>query len=581
MNKQTIQGIKYSWKVPEVDQQQALNFASSYNLCIPLCQTLLARGFLTKDAVDSYLFSSLEKDVACASKMKDAQKAVDRINYAIEHKEKILIFGDYDVDGITSSSLMMSCLLPLGAQVNFYLPHRVKEGYGLSTKVVKRAAVNGYKVIITVDNGTTAFEQARVAKELGVDLIITDHHRPHSELPDSFAFVNPHQKGCEYPFKEFAGVGVGFKILSLLYKQKGLQLPEKAYELLMLGTVADVVPLEGENRFWVRYGLQWANKMPSFSLNVLKKNGKVTRSLISSTDVGFRIAPQINALGRLEDPRQGVQFLLGSDTAETERVGKVLYELNQARKEIERSIFEDVQNLIESGKIDLKKEQVIVAGSKNWPPGVIGLVASRLVGAYARPTLLFHLTKEGKAKGSCRSIEKFNIFDALQSASHVIDQFGGHAMAAGLALDAEKLPELKALLEARTRELLQPEDFQHKLVLDATLAMSDVTKKLMHDMQYFEPFGAQNREPQFLLKQVSLVQKPKLLKEAHVKCSVFADGIIKPVMFFGRPELYQLLLEQEEAPFDVAVQVTENHWQGKTNIELFGLDVAGMKESKL
>lgn len=572
-----IKGTKFIWKVPEVDQQQALNFASSYNLCIPLCQTLLARGFLTKDSVDSYLFSSLEKDVACASKMKDAQKAVDRINTAINNKEKILIFGDYDVDGITSSSLMMTCLLPLGAQVNFYLPHRVKEGYGLSTKVVKRAAVNGYKVIITVDNGTTAFEQAKVAKELGVDLIITDHHRPHDELPDSFALVNPHQKGCQYPFKEFAGVGVGFKILSLLYKQRGMQLPEKAYELLMLGTVADVVPLEGENRFWVRYGLQWANKMPSFSLNVLKKNGKVTRSFISSTDVGFRIAPQINALGRLEDPRQGVQFLLGTDTIETERVGTVLFELNQARKEIERSIFEDVQQLIESGKIDLEKEQVIIAGSKNWPPGVIGLVASRLVGAYARPTLLFHLTKGGKAKGSCRSIENFNVFDALQSASEVIDQFGGHAMAAGLALDAAKLPELKALLEARTRELLQPEDFQHKLALDATLTMSDVTKKLMQDMQYFEPFGAQNREPQFLLKQVSLVQKPRLLKEAHVKCSIFADGIIKPVMFFGRPDLYQLLLEQGETPFDVAVQVTENHWQGKTNIELFGLDVAGMK----
>src|SRR3989338_7524893 len=179
---------------------------------------------------------------------------------------------------------MMTCLLPLGAQVNFYLPHRIKDGYGLSTKVVHRAADNGYKVIITVDNGTTAFEQAKAAKERGIDLIITDHHQPHGELPDAYAFVNPHQKDCQYPFKEFAGVGVTFKILSLLYQKKGLSLPEKAYELLLLGTIADVVPLVGENRFWVRYGLQWANKKTSLSLQVLKENGKCTHPRLSSLD---------------------------------------------------------------------------------------------------------------------------------------------------------------------------------------------------------------------------------------------------------------------------------------------------------
>ncbi len=577
MNHNSVKGLKYLWNVPEKNQEQALSLAASYNLSLPLCHTLIARGFTSKELIDSYLFSDKDRDIASAVLMKDAQKAVDRINHAIKHNEKILVFGDYDVDGITSSSLMMTCLLPLGAQVNFYLPHRVKEGYGISTKVVKRAAQNNYKVIITVDNGTTAFEQAKAAKEVGVDLIITDHHRPHDELPDAFALVNPHQNDCKYPFKELAGVGVTFKILCLLYEQRGLPLPEKAYELLMLGTIADVVPLTGENRFWVRYGLQYANKMPSLSLDVLKTNGKVTKSLLSSTDVGFRIAPQINALGRLEDPRQGVAFLLGSDKQETERVGTILFQLNQARKEIERSIFEDVQQLIESGKIDLSQENIILAASKNWPPGVIGLVASRLVGQYARPTLLFHLTDKGKAKGSCRSIEPFNIFNALQAGHSLIDQFGGHAMAAGLSLPANNLGALKAVLEARTRELLKPEDFINRLQLDGAITMADVGKKLMRDMHYFEPFGAQNAEPKFILKGASLVQKPQLLKEAHVKCMVFADGIIKPVIFFNRPELYQLLVDQEEVPFDIAVQVTENHWQGKTNIEFFGLDVAGMK----
>ena len=578
MDKQLVQGARYAWQMPDSDYNQALSLAATYNLSVPLCHTLLNRGMKDHQTIDAYLFSDKDRDIACASLLKDAQKAVDRINQAINKQEKILIFGDYDVDGITSSSLMMACLLPLGAQVNFYLPHRVKDGYVLSTKIVQRAADNGYKIIITVDNGTTAFEPAILARQLGVDLIITDHHRPHDTVPDAFALVNPHQSDCNYPFKELAGVGVTFKVLSLLYQQRNLPLPEKAYELLLLGTIADVVPLTGENRFWVRHGLQWVNKFSSLSLDVLKLNGKVTQSLLTATDVGFKIAPQINALGRLEDPRQGVAFLLGSEQKETERIGSVLLHLNQTRKEVERVIFEDVQQLIESGKINLKEEQIILAASSNWPPGVIGLVASRLVGQYCRPVLLFHLTSSGKAKGSCRSIEPFNMFHALQEAGDLLDQFGGHAMAAGLALDIKNLPRLKELLEARARVYLKPEDLVSKLVLDAKITMPDVNKQLVHDMQLFEPFGAQNSEPKFVMQGVSLVQKPQMLKDVHLKCLVFADGIIKPLILFNRPDLFEPLLLQQEQPFDIAVQITQNSWQGKTNIELLGLDIAGLKK---
>lgn len=575
---QTVSGIKYVWQLPETDTQQVLDIASEFSLSVPLSQILISRGYTSKDAIEDYLFSSEIKDVSSAVLMKDAEKAVERILTAIQNKEKILIFGDYDVDGITSSSLMMSALQPLGADVNFYLPHRVKEGYGISSKVINRAADNNYKVIITVDNGTTAFEQAKVAKERGVDLIITDHHQPHGDLPDAYAIVNPHQKGCEYPFKEFAGVGVTFKILTLLYEKVGKQLPEKAYELLLLGTVADVVPLLGENRFWVRYGLQWANAKESLSLRVLKENGKCTRPKLSSLDVGFRIAPQINALGRLEDPRQGVAFLLGSDEKEARHIGSVLYQLNEARKQIERTIFEDVETLIENGTIDLTKEKIILAGGKKWPPGVIGLVASRLVGKYGRPVLLFHLTDKGKAKGSCRTIESFNIFEALSESSALLDQFGGHAMAAGLALDQDKLSALKQALEDRAERMLTPEDLLQKLVCDAAITLPDVGAKLVRDMEYLEPFGAQNSQPVFYLQGVSLVQKPQLLKLLHVKCMVFAEGIIKPVIFFNRPELFDILSAQNEEPFDLAVQVTENHWQGRSQVELMGVDVANTKE---
>lgn len=571
----TLTGAKYLWKLPIVDQAAILHIASHYTLSLPIAQTLYTRGHITPEQINAYLFSSLEKDVAHPSLMKDAQKAVDRIIKAIEKQEKILIFGDYDVDGITSCSLMMICLLPLNAQVNYFLPHRVKDGYGISTKVVERAVQNKYSLIITVDNGITALEPALKARELGIDLIITDHHRPHDHVPDAYAIVNPNQVDCSYPFKFLAGVGVIFKVLSLLYEQKGLQLPAKAYELLLLGTVADVVPLTGENRFWVRHGLSYVNRLESAAFKVLKQNGKVTKPRISSTDIGFSIAPQINALGRLQDPRQGVKFLIGSDIAEVNQVGTVLFELNQARREIERSIVSEIEAEISSNAIDLKTENIIIAASAEWPPGVIGLVASRFVGTYGKPAILFHLTKNGLAKGSCRSIAEFNMFDALTSCAHLLEQFGGHSMAAGLSLKVEHLPALKAELERLIAVQVKPEDLRPRLSLDAHITLPDVSKKFLSDLTYLEPFGNQNEQPSFYLRQVVLVQKPQLLKDAHVKCAIFADGVIKPLIFFNRPELMNKLLALEQEPFDVAVQVTENHWNGNVSIELLGIDIAG------
>jgi len=573
-----VQGQKYLWRVPEVDGKSVADLAAHLNLSFPIAQTLLTRGFATKESAEQFLFSSFEKDVAHPSLMKDADKAVDRILSAIDKGEKILVFGDYDVDGITSSALMMICLLPLGAQINFFLPNRVRDGYGLSVKAVERAARNDYKLIITVDNGITAFDPADKAKELGIDLIITDHHRPHDHVPDAFAIVNPNQDDCSYPFKTLAGVGVTFKILTLLYERKKMRMPAKAYELLLLGTIADVVPLRGENRFWVRYGLSYVNKFQSNSLRVLKENGKVTKSIISATDIGFSITPQINALGRLEDPRQGVKFLIGANISEVQEVGKVLLELNEARKQIERSIFAQVQAEIEQKKINLDVENVIIAASSQWPPGVIGLVASRLVSAYGKPTILFHITKDGLAKGSCRSIPAFNMFDALQANHDLIQQFGGHSLAAGLALKLENVPKLKEGLEKLVAAQLTEFDLKQKIALDAYARLSDLTPRFMSDMQHLEPFGNENSAPAFLVRDVVLVQKPTLLKDLHVKCSVFADGMIKQLIFFNRPELFQLFQAQQEEPFSIAAHVNENHWNGRVNIELTGIDVCLKKD---
>jgi single-stranded-DNA-specific exonuclease len=574
MHATRIQGKKYLWQLPQTDHELVLQIAADYNLSFPLAQTLVARGFTDKQALQEFLLVSHETSVHDPALMKDAVKAVIRIITAIEKKEKILIFGDYDVDGITSSSLVMTAMLPLGAQVNFFLPNRARDGYGLSTKVVERAAANGYTIIMTVDNGTTAFAATERAKELGIDVIITDHHRPHGHVPDVFALVNPHQHDCTYPYKYFAGVGVAFKLMSLLYTTLGKTLPDKVIELLLLGTVADVVPLTGENRYWVRHGLAHINQCESYALTVLKENNKFTKPTIGSLDIGFMLTPQINALGRLDDPRQGVQFLIGANQADTDRIGKLLWQLNQARKEIENEIVQEIKAKIESNAIDVSKENIIIAASKDWPTGVIGLVASRIVSAYGKPTLLFHLTADGYAKGSCRSISEFSIFDGLVENAHLLTTFGGHAQAAGLSLPVENIAQLKENLEQKIAQELTEFDLQQKLRIDAHAKLPDFSSKFISDMAHLEPFGHQNAQPYFYISNVVLVQRPTLMKDIHIKCIIFADGVIKPLVFFNRPELFDLLIAQADEPFDIVAQVIQNHWNGKTTIELQGIDIA-------
>ncbi len=576
-----VQGTKYFVGLPNIDVQKAVAISQQFSLSMPLAKTLLARNMVDAAQIENFLISTEEKDVADPQLMKGALIAVERIERAVEQGEKILIFGDYDVDGITSSSLMMMGLLALGAKVNFYLPNRVKDGYGISTKIVQKSYENGYKLIITVDNGITAFEPARLAKDLAIDLIITDHHQPHDHVPDAYVIVNPHQHDCSYPFKHFAGVGVAFKLLTLLYRRKNMQIPGKVIELLLFGTVADVVPLTGENRYWVRQGLAYVNKNESYALQVLKENSKFEKPMLSSIDIGFSITPQINALGRLDDPRQGVQFLIGSDQEIVDNVGKILHKLNQARRDIEREIVQAIVHKIEQKEIDLSTERVVIASSHNWPAGVIGLVASRIVSAYGLPTILFHITKDGMAKGSCRSIKEFNIFNALSECKDILVSFGGHAHAAGLSLKVQDVAELKRRLEKKVVQELTEFDLKQKLIVDAQAQLSEFSSKFIHDMQLFEPFGHENHQPYFYVSGVVLIKRPQLLKELHVKCMVFADGVIKSVIFFNRPELFDALINQADEPFDIIGQITQNYWNGNVSIELVGVDIVWNKNKDI
>ena len=566
-------GLKYRWQMPSIPSDILHQVVQTFNISPAVVHTLLARGFSSREEIEQFLFGSADDVVNDPALLKDAQKAVDRIQKAIEQGERILIVGDYDVDGITSTAMMMLCLLPLDAHVNFFLPVRTRDGYGLSEKIVDRAAQNGYSVIITVDNGITAYDAIRKACDNNIDVIVTDHHQPQDPLPPAYAIVNPHQADCEYPYTSLAGVGVTFKVLSLLYRHMQKQFPEKVYELLMLGTIADVVPLTGENRYWVRHGLAWLNKANSAAIQVLRENSGIEKQALNSIDIGFGIAPQINALGRLEDPRQGVKFLIGNDMQETRLVGNTLYELNQARKRIERDIMRDVEAAIEQKTIDVDTERVIIMARENWQPGVIGLAASRLVNTYQRPVLLFHKTKKGTLQGSCRSIAAFNIFQALSESSDILDTFGGHAAAAGLSLQEHHLDTLKQRLEAKIDQELTEEDFIPSVAIDAPVQLDEMSSKLVRDMAYLEPFGHENERPVLYIADVQLNQPPRLLKEQHVKCYVVGYGTIRSVIFFGRPDIYTFLSERPKSSFDIIGYVVENQWRGKRQVEIQGIDI--------
>ena len=563
------------WRFKNPDIKEIKTIASRHSVSMPIAHTLYSRGFSSCEEINSFLFPELQKNVHDARLLKDADVAVERIFSAIRDKEKFLIFGDYDVDGITSTSLLMVALLPLGADVNYYLPHREKEGYGLSEKVVEKAKKYGYSLIITVDNGISAHAAAKRAHALGVDLIITDHHKPHKNLPPALAIVDPNQDGCEYPYKKLAGVGVTFKIISLLYEKLGKKLPSKIHELLMLGTVADVVPLTEENRFWVRSGLCGLNKKKSLAVSVLAENVRLQKKRWSSLDIGFMIAPQINALGRLSDPREAVKFLISSNRSDVSRIGKILKEMNDERKKVERRIYEEIDGVIASKEIDLEKENIVMASSSHWPAGVIGLVAGRIMHNYGKPTFLFHELKDGTLRGSCRSIPEFDIFGALQENKDLLLSFGGHSFAAGLSLKKDSLYKLKERLEEKIAAELPPSVLQPRIELDAYCQLTDLTKNLLSDLQKLEPFGNSNVQPTFFIRGVTLLEKPVIFKDKHVKCSIFSDGVIKPVIFFNRPDLFSFFNELGQDSFSLVGHVMTNEWNDKTRIEIQGLDVSG------
>ncbi len=499
--------------------------APTANILAPL---LVRRGITDPESASILLAPSLSH-LHAPELMTGLRAAVDRINAAIERKERILIYGDYDVDGTMAVIILKTAIELCGGSADFHVPHRIREGYDMRDDVIERAAESGIRLIVSVDMGIRAFAPAETAQRLGVDLIVTDHHLPGPDgVPKALAVVNPNQKGCEYPYKQLCGAGVAFKVAQgLMQSRLDASLHNKLLmsfmKIVAIATIADAVPLTGENRVFASLGLDALRKAVNPGLNALLEVAQIsTKRPPTSSEVGFRIAPRINAAGRMDVARDVIELFSTKDPARARELAAKLDQLNSDRQEEERRILRSVEERF-AGDPTLCEAYCIVIDGEGWHRGVIGITATRVVERYNRPAVV--ISREGaEAFGSGRSIRAFHLLEAIESCSTLFSRYGGHSHACGFAMPAANVGELRARLDAFARARLTPADFDPILDLDAELDLTEITPELFQALQLLEPYGMGNPEPVFSARAVQLVAPPRILKDKHVKLKVRAGA---------------------------------------------------------
>jgi single-stranded-DNA-specific exonuclease len=489
-------------------------------LAATLARLLVMRGISYPDAAERFLSPSLAH-LHSPYLMSGMKSAVERLGDAIERKEGILIYGDYDVDGTTAIVILKTAIELCGGSVDFHVPHRIRDGYDMRENVIERAAAEGIRLIISVDMGIRAFAPAETAARLGVDLILTDHHLPGpAGVPKALAVLNPNQAGCEYPCKALCGAGVAFKLAQALLERK---LPERDQapllksflKIVAIATIADSVPLTGENRVFTKLGLESLRSAVNPGLKALLEVAQVSGRPLTAGEVGFRIAPRINAAGRMDVARDVIELFSVKDPARAREIAIKLDKLNAERQQEEQRILEAISARVEE-EPSLREAFCLVIDGEGWHRGVIGITASRVVERYGRPALVISCDGE-EAHGSGRSIRPFHLLNALESCSELFTRFGGHSHAVGFSMTAANLPQLRARLDSYARARLTLADFEPVLDLDAELSFEEITPELLRVVQYLEPFGSRNPEPVFAARDVRLVDPPRILKEKHVK----------------------------------------------------------------
>ena len=589
------------WKIEEQsDAEEVKDFSSELNnLDSTLTNILLQRKIDTFEKAKTFFRPSLD-EIHDPFLMKDMDKAVERLQFAIENKQKILIYGDYDVDGTTSVALVYSYLKNFYPALNqeakkieqinpndslktsqsdnhqnrygleYYIPDRYAEGYGISYQGIDYAAENDFKLIIALDCGIKANDKIDYATEKGVDFIICDHHRPGDEIPKAVAVLDQKRADCNYPYKELSGCGVGFKFMQAWAQKEGKDEAKlmEYLDLLAVSTCADIVPITGENRVFVYYGLKVINENPRLGIKTMVELAKLKNEL-TVTDVVFTIAPRINAAGRIETGNKAVEMLVEENKEKALEFGGNINELNIERKELDKAITQEALKQIEDNA-ELQDKKTTVLYSENWHKGVIGIVASRLIETHYRPTIIL-TESNGKATGSARSVKDFDVYDAIDACSDLLEQFGGHKYAAGLTMKLENLDAFTQKFEEVVNEQIDDELLIPQINIDAALNLNQITDKFNKVLKQFAPTGPGNMRPVFMSENVFITSNSRKIGEdkTHLRLEVFQEEnpeIKFNCIAFGMGHILDDL--DEGMPISIAYNIEENHWQGNTTLQL-------------
>lgn len=526
-------------------------------------QLLLQRGVNTEEKAHHFLHPKLDY-LHDAGKLNQIDLAVERVRQAISNGESILVYGDYDADGVTSTALMVEALRESGAMCDFYIPNRFSEGYGPNEEAFRLAHSQGFQLIITVDNGIAGIEEINVANELGMDVIVTDHHEVQETLPEAYALIHPKCSEA-YPFKELAGVGVAFKFAEHLLDY----FPEHLLDLVVIGTVADMVPLQDENRILVYNGLQVLKNSKRKGIQALKKICQIDQN-VTEEDIGFRIGPRLNAVGRLQDADIAVDLLLTEDPEEAKELADYVQTLNTERQKIVTRITEEARQILDNREQD---SSVLVVAKEGWNQGVLGIVASKLVQAYYRPAIVLAIDPEtNEAKGSARSIEGFDMFRNCMQYRHLFTHFGGHAQAAGMTLPEDNIPELQKALDLMAAEKLTEEDYKPSLHISGKVAVSDIDLSLLDQLNQLAPFGMGNPKPLFHIEAVPSQINQIGARKDHLKIRFSDEQTQIDSIGFGLGDVFHYLAPQ--TPVELVGELQINEWNGIQKPQLLMKDLA-------
>lgn len=567
----------YKWNYEAQTNQQIKQrdeLAQKLGINPVLCQLLIQRNIVTEEEAFQF-FNPKLKDLHDPFLMPDMEKAIKRIEQALGQKQRILIYGDYDVDGTTAVALVYKFLRKFTTNLDYYIPDRYDEGYGISEQGIDYADETGVKLIIALDCGIKAIEKVEYAKSKGIDFIIADHHMPDETLPDAVAVIDAKRLDSTYPYEHLSGCGVGFKLVQALAQNNKIDFSELTdlLDLVAVSVASDIVPITGENRILTYYGLKQLNSNPSLGLKGIIDICGLTYKDITVSDIIFKIGPRINASGRMMKGKEAVDLLLANSTEDAREKSANIDHYNDNRRELDKRITDEAISFIEE-HVDMSTKKSLVIYNEGWHKGVIGIVASRLTEKYLRPAVV--LTKsQGFITGSARSVMGFDVYKAIESCKDILENFGGHTYAAGLSLKEENLDEFKRRFDALSIEMMAPEMMRPQITIDAEISFKDINNKFLDDLMRFAPFGPENLNPIFVTRNVQDYGTSKLVGKdgVHLKLEMIDETSHVPMngIAFRQSENYKMV--KNKLPFDICYTLEENNHNGKTNIQLYIKDI--------